>query len=224
MRSIYLKVLSKLNLLLTSTVFRIKHKIPFGKFNIDQASLKKCDINGSAANLRGFIRASDSTIIFDGTSSVAKTAEIGASNTGKILICENVAVGPRCVISTTGGNIKIGNRSTFFSDCLVSGRVDIGHDCLFANNVTVLSGTHHIYGNGTIRENDAKEQSKSDYNPFQPVQIGSDCWLGANSVVLPGITIAKGTVVGANTVVTKDFPEYSILGGVPAKLIGSRIL
>ncbi len=223
MNSIYLKITSKLRLFLTSTIFRIKHKIPFGRINIDWASLRKCRIEGSTANLRGSIRAEYSTIIFDGMCSVAKTAEIGASNAGIIIIGGEVSIGPRCVISCTGGEIRIGNQTTFHSDCLISGKVSIGQHCLFANNVTVLSSTHHVYGNGTIRENDAQEQAKDTYDPFQPVQIGSDCWLGANSVILPGVTIAEGTVVGANTVVTKDFPEYSILGGVPAKLIGSRI-
>ena len=58
---------------------------------------------------------------------------------------------------------------------------------------------------------------------MDPILISEDCWLGANSVVLPGVSLGKGTVVGANTVVTKSFPDYAILGGVPAQIIGSRL-
>lgn len=222
MNSIYRRILNRLCLFLTSSRFRIRHRIIHGKLNIDQTSLKKCRIYGSAANLRGSINANDSTIIFESGCSIAKTAEIGAANAGTIVIREKVSIGPGCVISTSKEDLRIGKRTTFHSDCLISGKITIGHDCLFANNVTVLTGTHHIYGSGTIRENDAEKQSRNDYSLIQSVQIGSDCWLGANSVVLPGVIIAKGTVVGANTVVTKNFPEYSILGGVPAKVIGSR--
>ena len=52
--------------------------------------------------------------------------------------------------------------------------------------------------------------------------IGSDVWLGANAVVLPGVTIADGTVVSAGAVVTKDTEPYSIVGGIPATKIGMR--
>jgi len=57
---------------------------------------------------------------------------------------------------------------------------------------------------------------------YDNVSIGDDCWLGANVVVLLGVSISKGAVVGANAVVTKDFPEYSVSTGVPAKVTGSR--
>ena len=125
--------------------------------------------------------------------------------------------------SSCGGTVRVGNRTSFFSDCLISGAVTIGNDCLFANNVTVLSGTHQIRGVGTIRENDAAWKRSPDFRLYDPISIGEDCWLGANSVILPGVSLGKGVVVGANTVVTKSFSDYVILGGVPAKVIGSRL-
>ena len=52
--------------------------------------------------------------------------------------------------------------------------------------------------------------------------MGDDVWIGTNSVVLPGVTIGKGAVIGAGTVVTKDIPEYAIAVGNPARVIKYR--
>jgi acetyltransferase-like isoleucine patch superfamily enzyme len=54
------------------------------------------------------------------------------------------------------------------------------------------------------------------------IMIGNDVWIGANAILLPGITIGDGAVIGAGAVVTKDVPPYAIVGGVPAKLIRYR--
>jgi tetrahydrodipicolinate N-succinyltransferase len=54
------------------------------------------------------------------------------------------------------------------------------------------------------------------------VVIGHDCWIGANAVIRNGLTIGHGAVVAAGAVVTKDVPDYSIVGGVPAKILGTR--
>lgn len=53
-----------------------------------------------------------------------------------------------------------------------------------------------------------------------PITIESDVWIGAGSVVLPGVTIGEGAVVGANSVVSKDVPPYTIVWGTPARAIG----
>nr|WP_254639645.1 DapH/DapD/GlmU-related protein [Cohnella sp. GbtcB17] len=54
------------------------------------------------------------------------------------------------------------------------------------------------------------------------IKIGPDCWLGAGAVILAGVEIGEGAVVAAGAVVTKNVPPYSIVGGVPAKVISSR--
>lgn len=56
----------------------------------------------------------------------------------------------------------------------------------------------------------------------QKVTICDDVWIGARVIILPGVTIGKGSIIGAGAVVTKDVPEYAVMGGVPARVIKFR--
>ena len=60
------------------------------------------------------------------------------------------------------------------------------------------------------------------YVKSAPITIEDDVWIGAHSIILKGVTIGRGSVVAAGAVVTKSFPPYSIIGGVPAKLLKMR--
>lgn len=96
----------------------------------------------------------------------------------------------------------------------------IGRKVIFGPRPTIITGDHRIdivgkyiidvTVNEKLPENDA------------PVVIEDDVWCGANVTILKGVTIGRGSVVAAGAVVTKSFPPYSIIGGVPAKLIKMR--
>ena len=58
--------------------------------------------------------------------------------------------------------------------------------------------------------------------PPQKVTICDDVWIGARVIILPGVTIGKGSIIAAGAVVTKNVPEYAVVGGVPAKVIKYR--
>ena len=60
--------------------------------------------------------------------------------------------------------------------------------------------------------------------PRKKVTIGNDVWLGQRVMIMPGVTIGNGSIVAAGAVVTKDIPPYSIVGGVPAKVLKNRII
>lgn len=87
------------------------------------------------------------------------------------------------------------------------GKIYIGDYTQIARNVGIISANHDLYDN---RKHTMGEE----------IRIGKYCWIGMNSVILPGVTLGDFTVVGAGSVVTKSFPEgYCVIAGNPARLI-----
>ena len=115
-----------------------------------------------------------------------------------------------------GTKLRIGKYCRINENVFFQGDVIIGNYVMIAPNVTIHSSTH-IYDS---IENPMVLNGLSNNNT---VIIEDDVWIGRNVVVLPGIKIGKGSIVGANSVVTKDIEPYSIYGGVPAKLIRKRV-
>jgi acetyltransferase-like isoleucine patch superfamily enzyme len=115
-------------------------------------------------------------------------------------------------------NVEIGDNFIMNTGVVIEGQggVKIGNNVLFGYNVIILS-TAHPY-------NDVNLPMSLQGAILKNVEIGNDVWLGANVVVMPGIKIGDGVVVGANSVVTRNIEPYAIYGGVPARLIRSRIL
>ena len=94
------------------------------------------------------------------------------------------------------------------------GGITIGENVLIGSNVTISSGLHPI---------DGRKQSVFSRPVIpMPISIGSDVWFGAGSSVMPGVSIASGTVVGANAVVTKNTELFAVVAGVPARTIKFR--
>lgn len=94
-----------------------------------------------------------------------------------------------------------------------TGRVVLGKKALLAPNVTITASNY-----GIERGTPVMDQPKLEAD----VVIGDDVWLGANTVVLAGVTVGEGAIIAAGAVVTKDVPPFTIAGGVPAKVIGER--
>jgi carbonic anhydrase/acetyltransferase-like protein (isoleucine patch superfamily) len=116
-----------------------------------------------------------------------------------IIIGERVAINEYNNLRAAGGDIRIGNHCQIAQFCT-----------LVASNHTVETAQYMI---------DAPwETSKVS------IDIEEDVWIGANCVILPGVTIGRGAVIGAGAVVTKDVPAYSIYVGNPARFLRSRQL
>lgn len=191
-----------------------------GRISVDKYSYIHSKLT-SGYNIRGKLTLKNSHIIAKGLT-LNKLSEIAADQNGEINLAQDVSIGPRCIISATNTKVEIGANTSFFSDCLISGEISIGEDCLFAKNVSLLSSTHIIDGSGTIRENDRTFFAQNGHALHKKITIGNDCWLGSNVVVLPGVSIGNGVVVGANSVVNKSFPDYAVIAGTPARVIRSR--
>lgn len=110
--------------------------------------------------------------------------------------------------------------------CSLNGAVHIGRCCILAPNVFISSGRHLFreIAHLPIREQERLAEAQGLAPTLeQPVWIQDDCWLGVNVVVCPGVTVGKGSVVGANSVVTRNVRPFSVVAGSPAREIGQRL-
>jgi len=126
-----------------------------------------------------------------------------------------------------GAKIEIGSHTSIQDRSIFVGDVYIGRYCLFSLNVLISSGRHYydLHPYALIKDQDRfVSQNRAKVAAYsKPVVVEDDCWLGINTVVMPGVTIGKGAVVGANSVVTKDVAPYTVVAGVPAREIKKRL-
>ena len=114
-----------------------------------------------------------------------------------------------------GSRLKVGNRSQLGQNCRLNGTISIGDDCLMGPDV-IMMATSHEFCDVSMPMNRQGER------PEKPISIGNDVWIGTRVIILPGVSIGNQSIVAAGAVVTKSFPPRSIIGGVPAKIIGTR--
>jgi len=119
-----------------------------------------------------------------------------------------------------GCHTKIGRN--FFANYNLTiqddGEVTIGDDCSFGPNVTIVTPVHPMLASERRALRDP-EGAVRHMCWAKPVRIGNDCWLGANVVVCPGVTIGDGCVIGAGSVVTRDIPAGHFAAGNPCRVI-----
>jgi maltose O-acetyltransferase len=109
-----------------------------------------------------------------------------------------------------GANIELGERVFFNFNCVVLDvcRVRIGDFTLFGPGVQILTPLHPL---------NAELRRREEYG--KPIDIGSDVWVGAGALILPGVTIGSKSVIGAGSVVTRDVPERVFAAGNPCRVI-----
>lgn len=113
-----------------------------------------------------------------------------------------------------GGGILIGSGSGLGVNCFVHGPLKIGDNVMMGPDVTILTHTHNIERTDIPMGQQGSRTAE--------VVIGNDVWIGMRSIIMPGVRIGDGVVIGAGAVVTKDVPDFAIVGGVPARIIKYR--
>ncbi len=115
----------------------------------------------------------------------------------------------------SGLNVEIGDNSGLGRNCFVQSNITIGANVLIGPNFYVVSRNHAFEDSScTILE--------QGYKPTQRTIIEDDIWIGRDCMFTPGRHIRTGIVIAARSVVTKDFDEYSVIGGNPARVIKVR--
>jgi acetyltransferase-like isoleucine patch superfamily enzyme len=148
-----------------------------------------------------------------------------------------ITIGKQCVINGSfvienkKGSILIGDRTFIGGGMFISiNRIVIGNDVMFSWGCTVMDNDAHSL-NWRHRENDVLDWRRGldeglighykDWSNVEsaPIVINNRAWIGFNVIILKGVTIGEGAVVAAGSVVTKDVPPYTLVGGNPAKII-----
>lgn len=116
----------------------------------------------------------------------------------------------------TGSQLRVGDRSAIGAKFYCTGPIHIGANVMIGRDVVCQPDNHRF------DRLDVPMMDQGHYPPAR-ITIGDDVWIGSRVIILPGVTIGKGAIVGAGSVVTKDVPEYAIVGGNPARIIRNRV-
>lgn len=145
----------------------------------------------------------------------AELAHLGIGSHG-----DEVSIGDGCELSPAQ-NIVMGDRVFVGRDCWFSApnaKIIIGSEVMFGPQVAIITGDHNfsVVGASMYRTHEKRPEDDRD------VVIEDDVWVGFRATVLRGVTLGRGSIVGACAVVTKDVPRYAIVAGNPARVIGMR--
>lgn len=118
-------------------------------------------------------------------------------------------------------NIEVGDDVSIGTGAILmatESRIIIGHKVMFGPNVTIIGGNHNTATVGRFMY-DVKEKRPED---DQDVIVEDDVWVGSGAIILKGVRLGRGAIVAAGAVVNKEVLPYTIVGGVPAKIISTR--
>lgn len=137
---------------------------------------------------------------------------------GQFHIGDDALISRGCIVSAKDGPVSIGARANIGAGCVMYSftRLEIGED-------SMLAALCYVGGGGYVVRGRIDQPLSAQLAPRRGVAIERDCWLGAGVTVLDGVRVGRGSVIGAGAVVTRDVEPYSIMAGVPARRIGTRI-
>lgn len=115
----------------------------------------------------------------------------------------------------------------FYTDCgqniFIGKNVFINSSCQFQDQGGIYIGDDVLIGPQTIFAtiNHGRKPDERSNHHMEPIRIGNKVWIGAHVTILPGVTVGDNAIIAAGAVVSKDVPENTVVGGVPAKVIGT---
>jgi acetyltransferase-like isoleucine patch superfamily enzyme len=151
-------------------------------------------------------------------------AEIQGLSRHGVVFGDKVTVGRFAMVrpssyygGAAGEGLTVGNDSNIGAYCYIgcSGHITIGSNVMMSPRVSLYAENHNFA--------DVTATMKSQGVTREPIVIEDDCWIASHSIVLAGVTIGRGSIVAAGSVVTKSVPPYSIVAGSPARVIRSRL-
>lgn len=157
-----------------------------------------------------------------GSATIEDGCHINALSKGGITIGGNFSIGRNSIIECTGvirelgEELVIGENVGIAANAFIAmrGKLEIGDNTIFGPGVSIHCENHNF--------SDLETPIRLQGATRKGVKIGKDCWIGSKAVILDGVTIGDHVIVAAGAVVTKDVPDYAIVGGVPAKVIKTR--
>ncbi len=137
------------------------------------------------------------------------------------------------------GNLSLGEGASVSTGCAIycpNAPVRLGRRCYLNRNVRLGSigdapltlGDNVMVGPNVVMDTSRHNSARTDLPmqdqglSFAAISVGDDVWIGANAVVTCGVSIGRGAIVGAGAVVTRDVPDFAVVGGVPATIIRMR--
>lgn len=141
----------------------------------------------------------------------------GAIEDDGFSVGDGTLVARQTILQTKQGYLRIGSNCSIGTNCFIAsaGGIEIGDDVMIAGNAYIGGGRYTM-------DTRAVPILKQGLYSEGPVVVGSGVWVGAGVTILDGVTVGEGAVLAAGAVITKDVPDYAIVGGVPAKVIRYR--
>jgi acetyltransferase-like isoleucine patch superfamily enzyme len=142
--------------------------------------------------------------------------EVVLKKGGTMRIGRWVWIGRNNALRCHEGELYVGDHTIFGTDNTINcyAGVYIGPECLFADSVYIVDFDHNYW--------DPVISIRSQGISKKPVRLEGDIWVGEKVSILRGVTVGRGSVIGALSLVNRDVPPYAVVGGVPAKVLGWR--
>jgi galactoside O-acetyltransferase len=142
---------------------------------------------------------------------------------GRVEIGRDCIINSRIAFDSPNGLVKVGNRCFLGASFLVCHTgISLGDDVVISWGVTIVDHDSHAL-DWEYRKSDVADWAQGfkrwDFVSIYPVHIGNKVWIGFGASILKGVTVGDGAVIGANSVVTRDVPPFTVVAGNPARIV-----